>query len=134
LGGNQIFVRDLLKSYPLVPEEIEDISMAIKNHEAFQPVDNLNSPEANLVSDCLYDADKFRWGPDNFTLTVWDMLAYAKTPIRNFIDYYPKSIEGLARIKTTFRTPSGKKYGPQFIDLGIEMGDLIYTYLKKTYG
>ncbi|MBU4002244.1 MAG: hypothetical protein KKB94_07995 [Proteobacteria bacterium] len=128
-----IFVKDLLKSYPFTPGEILDISMAIKNHEAFKPVDPLNSPEGNLVSDCLYDADKFRWGPDNFTHTVWDMLAYSKTPIKNFIDYYPKSIEGLVKIKETFRTPTGKKYGPRFIDLGIEMGEWILADLKETF-
>jgi hypothetical protein len=132
LAGS-LFVREQLKSYPFSPEEIEDISMAIKNHEAFKPVDQLHSREANLVSDCLYDADKFRWGPDNFTLTVWDMLAYSNTPIKRFIAYYPKSVEGLARIKDTFRTPTGKKYGPQFIDLGMEMGESIYAYLQKTY-
>ena len=128
-----IFVKDLLRAYPFSQEEILDISMAIKNHEAFKPVDRLDTPEGNIVSDCLYDADKFRWGPDNFTITVWDMLSFSKTPIDRFIDYYPKSVEGLAKIKHTFRTPTGKKYGPAFIDLGIEMGEEIYAYLRRTY-
>lgn len=128
-----IFARDLLKPYPLTEDEIETIGLSIKNHEAFKPFEKIESPNSALVSDCLYDADKFRWGPDNFTETVWDMLMYANTPISRFIDRYPKSIEGLSKIKSTFRTPTGKKYGPQFIDLGIAIGEKIYQHLKKTY-
>ena len=132
LAGS-VFAADLLGDYPLTKNEVEDIRLAIKNHEAFKPVEPLDTPEGNLLSDCLYDADKFRWGPDNFTITVWDMLAFSNTPINRFIDYYPKSVEGLAKIKSTFRTRTGKKYGPQFVDLGIDMGKVIYQYLKDTY-
>jgi hypothetical protein len=127
------FANDLLRSYPLEPNEVEDIRLSIRNHEAFKTVEKIDAPESQLVSDCLYDADKFRWGPDNFTETVWDMVAFAGTPIEKFIDHYPRGVEGLARIKDTFRTPTGKKYGPQFIDLGIDIGRVIYDYLKDRF-
>ncbi len=128
------FAEELLRSYPLTPDEVNDIRLSIRNHEAFKEVEIMDSPEGNLVSDCLYDADKFRWGPDNFTETVWDMLAFSETAIDRFVDRYPMSVEGLSRIKSTFRTPTGKKYGPQFIDLGISIGQVIYVWLKKNYG
>jgi len=127
------FAKDLLKSYPLTPDEIEAIRLSIRNHEAFKSVEKIDSAEGILVSDCLYDADKFRWGPDNFTETVWDMLAFANTPISKFIEHYPNSVAGLSKIKNTFRTCTGKKYGPQFIDLGIAIGQVIYEYLKEAY-
>ena len=127
------FASEVLQDYPFSQHEVEDIRLSIKNHEAFKPVEPLDTVEGNLVSDCLYDADKFRWGPDNFTITVWDMLAFSNTPIERFINYYPKSVEGIAKIKSTFRTATGKKYGPQFVDLGIDMGKVIYQYLKDTY-
>ncbi|MFO7963373.1 MAG: HD domain-containing protein [Desulfobacterales bacterium] len=128
------FARQLLQSYPLDSVEIEDIRLAIRNHEAFKSVELLSTPEGALISDCLYDADKFRWGPDNFTETIWDMLEFSNAAIEGFIHRYPVGVEGLSRIKETFRTPTGKKYGPGFIDLGIAMGQEIYHYLKKTYG
>jgi hypothetical protein len=131
-GGK--FAEELLRSYPLTADEINDIRLSIRNHEAFKEVEIMDTPEGTLVSDCLYDADKFRWGPDNFTETVWDMLAFSETAIDRFVDHYPRSVEGLSRIKSTFRTPTGKKYGPQFIDLGISIGQVIYVWLKKTYG
>jgi hypothetical protein len=132
--AGSLFAEELLRSYPLTSDEINDIRLSIRNHEAFKEVEEINTPEGMLVSDCLYDADKFRWGPDNFTETVWDMLAFSETAIDRFIHHYPKSVEGLSRIKSTFRTPTGKKYGPQFIDLGISIGQDIYAWLKETYG
>jgi hypothetical protein len=127
------FAQELLKSYPLTEDEIEDIRLSIKNHEAFKIQEIVGTLKGALLSDCLYDADKFRWGPDNFVETVWDMLEFSGTPINRFIEHYPISVTGLARIKETFRTKTGKKYGPQFIDLGIAIGQVIYEYLKKTY-
>lgn len=127
------FAKKLLVSYPLKPDEVEDIRLSIRNHEAFKPVETIDSLLGQLVSDCLYDADKFRWGPDNFTETVWDMLAFSGIPIEKFIGRYPKGVESMSRIKDTFRTPTGKKYGPQFIDLGVAIGQKIYEYLKTNF-
>lgn len=127
------FAAGLLQSYPLAPEEIEDIRLSIRNHEAFKEVEKISSAAGSLVSDCLYDADKFRWGPDNFTETVWDMLAFSNVAIDGFIKRYPRGVEGLLKIKDTFRTPTGKKYGPQIIELGVAIGQVIYEYLKETY-
>ena len=87
-----------------------------------------------LISDALYDADKFRWGPDNFTTTLWDMLGYAKINIELFLAGYKKGIEGIKRIKDTFRTKTGKEYGPEFIDLGLKIGDEIYKELLDMAG
>ena len=50
----------ILKNYPLKPGEIEDVCRAIQNHEAFKENIDIESAEGVLVSDCLYDADKFR--------------------------------------------------------------------------
>lgn len=123
------YAGNLLKSYPFTKDEIEDICQAIRNHEAFKENIFIEKPDGILVSDCLYDADKFRWGPDNFTDTVWDMVSFSKTPLNEFIKRYPKGMETLKRIKTTFRSSTGKKYGPQFIDIGLDIGDELYTFI-----
>ena len=57
----------ILEAFPLSPGEGRAISQAIGNHEAFQAYETLDDPQAELLSNALYDADKFRWGPDNFT-------------------------------------------------------------------
>ena len=128
------YARQVLQNYNFKPEEIEAIWKAIHNHEAFAAdTAEINSRYGGLVSDCLYDADKFRWGPDNFTHTVWDMVLYRTPPLTTFMDRYPRGMEGLARIKTTFRSHTGKQYGPQFIDLGLAIGEKLYEVIKVEF-
>ena len=69
------FAAVLLGGYPFSIEEREDVRLAILDHEAFKKRVPINSRRGALVSDCLYDADKFRWGPDGFTDTLWHMVS-----------------------------------------------------------
>lgn len=131
--GSRVARTILKKRTEFERDEIEDISNAICNHEAFKCPVKIETAEGALLSDCLYDADKFRWGPDNFTHTVWDMLAFSNTPFSTFLHLYPKGISSLARIKETFRTRTGKKYGPQFIDTGIAIGEELYSIIQAEF-
>ena len=125
--------RDVLQGYPFSSDEIEDIYRAIHNHEAFTDNLSIDTPEGQLVADCLYDADKFRWGPDNFTYTLWDMISLYDPPLTKFMQRYPKGMEGIAKIKSTFRTDTGKQYGPQFIDIGLAIGEELYQVIKREF-
>ncbi|SLM31635.1 conserved hypothetical protein [Desulfamplus magnetovallimortis] len=122
--------------YPLTAKEIDTISFAIKEHEAFQKTtDRMQSVkrEPTLISNALYDADKFRWGPDNFTHTVWDMVIFLNAPLHEFVRRYPDGMAALERIKGTFRTETGKSYGSNFIEIGIEAGSRLFEIIKKQF-
>jgi hypothetical protein len=125
--------KKLLKKYSYSAEEIDSITTAIQNHEAFKKPIDASSPEGALLSNCLYDADKFRWGPDNFHDTLWDMVSYFNPPLIKFMEGYPQGMEKIKSIKTTFRTPTGQKYGPQFIDLGLAIGEELYEVIQKEF-
>jgi len=125
--------QEILKKYPLAPGDIEDVCRAIRNHEAFKKDNLTTTSEGALVSDCLYDADKFRWGPDNFTHTLWDMISFYNPPLSKFMARYPRGMEGLEKIKVTFRTQTGKKYGPRFIDLGLAIGEKLYDVIQAEF-
>jgi hypothetical protein len=127
------YARRILKKYPLEQDEIDDVCHAIQNHEAFKEVIDIETPEGILVSDCLYDADKFRWGPDNFNHTLWDMISYYNPPLEKFMARYPEGMAGLEKIKATFRTETGKKYGPQFIDLGLAIGEKLHDVILAEF-
>ena len=127
------YAKKVLKKYPYSSEEINNISMAIRNHEAFKDRDDADTQEGELLSNCLYDADKFRWGPDNFHDTLWDMVSYFNPPLTEFMDGYPQGMEKIKSIKTTFRTATGQKYGPQFIDLGLSIGDELFKVIKTEF-
>ena len=75
-----LFAREKLAPFDFSPPEVDAICYAIRSHEAFQHIQPPPSIEAGLISDCLYDADKFRWGPDNFTDTLWDMVTFYNPP------------------------------------------------------
>jgi len=127
------YARQVLKVYPFQSDEVDDICRAIRNHEAFKKTEKASTSEGTLVSDCLYDADKFRWGPDNFTDTVWAMVSFFNIPVAQFMDLYPEGMEKLAKIKNTFRTITGKKYGPQFIDLGLAIGKELFGVIQTEF-
>jgi len=122
--------REILKDYTLSEDNAAAICLAIKNHEAFQPVIECPDRESTLISGCLYDADKFRWGPDNFTHTVWEMVSFANISLEVFMQKYPEAMKRLAGITDTFRTDTGKKYGPEFIAQGLKIGHNLLEYIQ----
>ncbi len=106
------------------------ITDAIKNHEAFKEVQYPDDDAGRLVSDALYDADKFRWGPENFTTTLWLMVEAHNTPPGALYETFREKMKGVEKIKETFRTETGKRYGPEFIDQGIRIGNVLYDELS----
>jgi len=123
----------ILEGFDLGAGERAAIVQSIRNHEAFKPAVPLQDPSLQLLSDSLYDADKFRWGPDNFTETVWMMVAPFRVPLAVLLGHFETSLEGIMRIKDTFRTEAGREYGPDFIVKGLLIGEKLYEELAKIY-
>ena len=123
--------RELLDNFPLTPPEVDCVAEAIANHEAFSEPQTCETLTGQLVADALYDADKFRWGPDNFTHTVWYMMSYHQVDIAELFGRFPWGVDGILRIKDTFRTNIGVQYGPEIIDLGVKIGKEIYQRLQR---
>lgn len=123
----------ILSAFPLSNDEIAYVSNAIRNHEAFAPSVSTGRQWAQLVSDCLYDADKFRWGADTFTHTLWHMMDYQDLSPQDLIEKFPWGMSGTARIIETFRTPTGRQFGPEIIETGMEIGKEIYRYLIQHF-
>jgi hypothetical protein len=124
----------VLVEFPLTNDEIQCACCAIANHEAFAQPAQCRRPWAQVVSDCLYDADKFRWGPDNFTHTVWFMADHQNLTPKELIARFPWGMTGVARIQETFRSAAGRQYGPDILEVGMEIGREIYHFLVQLYG
>lgn len=125
------FALEFLKNYSLSQTEINDICHAIQSHEAFKEIVCKFSVEGQIISDCLYDADKFRWGPDNFAHTVWEMVKFSKIPLDEFMTHFPRGVKVIEKIKNTFRSETGKKYGPEFIDIGTSIGNELFNRINN---
>lgn len=122
----------ILNNYPLSERSKELITGAIARHEAFKeeaPIEN--DPMLKILSGALYDADKFRWGPDNFSTTLWEICDYEDWSAGEIVDKFPKGIEIVKSIESTFRTETGRKYGPEMIRQGIEIGSQLYKRLLE---
>jgi hypothetical protein len=127
------FAREILKNFSFPPDDIEDICHAIRSHEAFKKPLEPRSSLGSLVSGCLYDADKFRWGPDNFKYMIWDMVAFSNIPFPEFARNYPKGMDALTRIKESFRTQTGQIFGPEFIEIGLKIGALLHDTIQTEF-
>jgi hypothetical protein len=131
--ASALAAKPVLNSLSLQEEEGKYILAAIANHEAFAEPQKLDTALGQSVSDALYDADKFRWGPDNFTVTLWKMLRFSKAPIPRLISRFPRGMKGILEIRDTFRTATGRKLGPEFIDLGLKIGEEIHKILRERF-
>ncbi len=125
-------VKKILPSFSLLEDECTNITDAIKSHEAFQPCPNRTGYASQLLSGVLYDADKFRWGPDNFTETLWAMILPRGIPLKTLLARFLSGLEGIRRIRDSFRTPTGREYGPDFIDRGLTIGKKLHDALTAT--
>ena len=123
----------ILRRFPLGPREVKCICRAIGNHEAFTTPLPCEPLWSQLISDCLYDADKFRWGPDTFTHTLWFMVDHQGITPQELIDKFPWGMTGIFHIAETFRTSTGRQYGPDIIETGIAIGKEIFRYLLQHF-
>lgn len=121
----------VLQEYPLNDEEKNIVFQAIADHEAFASPASFNNVRAEIVAHALYDADKFRWGPDNFNTTLWEICNYQEWTLEQILDRFPQSLEIIVSITNTFRTSTGQIYGPEFIELGLAKGKKIYQIIQK---
>jgi hypothetical protein len=60
------------------------------------------------------------------------MAAPREIPLKILLVHFLAGMDGIRRIRGTFRTNTGKIYGPDFIDLGLEIGLRLYKKLKKS--
>jgi hypothetical protein len=121
----------LLEKFNVPKKHRSYIVTAIRNHEAFKKAEPLEDTYALLISDALYDADKFRWGPENFTTTLWLMLESENIPFHSLYNNFLDSIRFIEKIKYTFRTVTGRHYGPEFIERGLTIGRALYRHISE---
>jgi len=124
----------ILHDYPLPEEDKAAVIRAVGCHEAFARCPETRDPDAELLAGALYDADKFRWGPDNFVTTLWEICDYLEWPLDEVVRRFPEGVERIRQVTDTFRTGIGQACGPEFIEQGLELGQTLYRLLRDAAG
>ncbi len=126
-----IEAESILKALSVNERSRSHITYAIRNHEAFKATCDLDDEAGCMVSDALYDADKFRWGPENFTTTLWIIVESRNTTPEALHRTFREKMKGIEKIKETFRTVTGRQYGPELIDQGMKIGHAIFEEMSS---
>lgn len=119
-----------LARHGVEPDIIQAVMEAIARHEDVHPA-KIADEAPSIVAACLYDADKFRWGPDFFTTLFWELTDYLDDAPETFIETYHQALEKLPAYLSTFRTRSGKKYGDEYITYGLKYAPEVLPLLEK---
>jgi len=123
--------RAILQDYPLEEAEVARVVHAVAAHEAFGNRPESPDPDAGLLAGALYDADKFRWGPDTFLTTLWEICAYREWPPAEILARFPAGVERVRQVAETFRTGTGQAFGPEFIEIGLAIAGRLYQLLRE---
>ena len=54
-------------------------------------------------------------------------------PLRSLLPRFLPGLEGVRKIRESFRTATGREYGPDFIDRGLTIGRRLYEELTTSF-
>lgn len=118
--GADICLR-ILRGYPLAPEERVWIAQAVALHEADLPLAESGPEAARLLSGAVHDADRFRFGPDIFSATLWELCECEDWSLEEIGKVFPKGRELAKNFAGAFRTEQGRRYGPALMEEGVAL-------------
>lgn len=122
----------ILRGYPVSAEERLWIAQAVAAHESPQSP-RINGPEAaSLLAAAVYDADKFRYGPDIFATTLWELCECDEWTLEEIAARFAEGPRLAREFSGTFRTHEGRRYGPQIIAEGLSQAEELTRMLERT--
>lgn len=112
----------ILRGYALAPEERLWIAQAVALHEISLPlaVDG-GSEFLKLLTGAVHDADRFRFGPDIFSATLWELCECDDWSLEEIVRAFPEGARRAQTFLKGFRTEQGRRYGPGLIAEGISL-------------
>ena len=113
----------ILRGYALSPEERLFIAQAVALHESPLPLSDDGPEAARLLAGAVHDADSFRYGPDIFATTLWELCECDEWPLEDIARKFPEGPRLAARLVQSFRTVQGCRYGPELISEGLSLAE-----------
>lgn len=113
----------ILRGYSIAPEERVWIAGAVAGHEDGGPQLGDASESARLLAGALHDADVFRFGPDIFATILWEFCECDEWPLAKIAAAFPEGVRRARSLSGSFRTESGRRYGPQLLAEGLSLAE-----------
>lgn len=111
----------ILRGYALSPEERLWIAQAVALHEIDLPLAEGGAEASRLLTGAVHDADRFRYGPDIFATTLWELCECDEWPLEDLARTFPEGALRAAACLKGFRTEQGRRYGPALIAEGLSL-------------
>jgi len=113
----------VLRGYPLDERERSLVARAVALHESPLPLADDGPLDERLLAGAVHDADRFRFGPDIFAATLWELCECEEWPLERIAAKFPEGPALAARYKDSFRTVQGTSYGPALLDEGLALAE-----------
>ncbi|SKA72748.1 hypothetical protein [Desulfobaculum bizertense] len=121
----------VLKEYEISDEDRDLVAFAIRDHRPFEPRLPAPNKDAEIIANALYDAVNFRWGLDLYSTTLWEFSDYNELEFDEALALFEKSGEIIKKLDDTFRSSTGKLYGPEFLEIGTKLVTEIPAHLNE---
>jgi hypothetical protein len=125
-----VTARQFVDCYPLMDVEKEAVVFAVQHHENL-PGDTCPMPSVcHWVSNALHDADKFRWSLDNLRASLFEAnFGKEQRTVHNMWFQLPDDMKKIRSVASSFKTGTGQRYGSQFINAGLAIGEHLHQRL-----
>ena len=122
----------ILRGYPISPEERLWIAGAVARHEDGAPQLQDAPESAQLLAGAVHDADVFRFGPDIFATILWELCECDEWPLERIAGAFPQGVSRARSLADSFRTESGRRYGPSLLAEGLSLAEEYERMLGQT--
>jgi hypothetical protein len=111
----------LLRGYAISPEERLWVAGAVAGHEDGGPQLEQVTESARLLAGAVHDADVFRFGPDIFATTLWELCECDEWPLEKIAATFPQGALRAKALGDCLRTEGGRRYGPPLLAEGVSL-------------
>ncbi|MDQ7835668.1 MAG: HD domain-containing protein [Humidesulfovibrio sp.] len=122
----------ILRGYAISPEERLWIAGAVAAHEKDGTQPQEAGEHARLLAGAVHDADIFRYGPDIFATTLWELCECDEWSLEQIAAAFPEGVRRAKALAGSFHTESGRRYGPPLLAEGVSLSEEYERMLGQT--
>lgn len=122
--------RTILADYPITEEDLAIVARAVSEHHRPSGIPYADWLE-EAVSKAVHDADLFRLGLDFFASILWENIDYMDASEEEILEAFAQKAKAAAAAEPRFLTETGRRYGPELLALGRDLGRETYDRLCK---